>query len=421
MISALDTSHIPLAASEKPISIPVFRREKYVAGLLWCVMLIATIASITVCAVNGDDRHLGFDPIFDTALIAACVAGVLSVLTPIGLLMLCCESSARSEYQQLVNDDPRLAYRMNVARVLVAENARKVRKSTWQWFPWIDLLLPSPLYICILVIPEARLVLIIICAGLLFTFLAARSLCAIVQMYRIRNASAGDICFMCFPTKLEVAVLYAGHFTVMKCARYQGQRTTQCLMGRCQLVGHRQDPADEASPVVAWSLKMVYGKKKNDLDPWQTITTTFPVDLAKVSDFRDWLSAEPRKRMFEFSGATATTNHEIHAEGMPFQAFLRMAHREDEDDFQFGLHNIVLTARITENMQDRLTFSFTSMAGEEIVRLQVHISDTIADLCHMVAVHPRFVSTSVRIVSENGRALNNTDGMASVETLLEIC
>merc|ERR1712146_542111 len=122
--------------------------------------------------------------------------------------------------------------------------------------------------------------------------------------------------------------------------------------------------------------------------------------------------------MFGFSGATATMDHEISAQNMPFHAFLRMAHREVEDDFQFGQHNILLTAHISEEPQDRLAIAFTSLAGEEMLQLHVHRTETIADLCHMVAVNPLFVSTSVRIVLPDGRALNNMDGMASVATLL---
>merc|ERR1712070_1158549 len=91
-----------------------------------------------------------------------------------------------------------------------------------------------------------------------------------------------------------------------------------------------------------------------------------------------------------------------------------------EDDFQFVEWNLVLTAHLSDDAQDHVAIALTSVAGEQKLQqpLRVHKTISIADLCHMVAVRFSLISSSVRVVLPDGRALNDMTGTASVATLL---
>ena len=164
---------------------------------------------------------------------------------------------------------------------------------------------------------------------------------------------------------------------------------------------------------------MVIINNKARLDHnWEFNTTSFPVDPAKAQDLCEWLSAEPQKQMFGFVGATATKDHEISETTYQVGGRIRLTPAA-AGDFQFGQQYLVLTANISDDTQDHLAISFTSMAGLDVLQLRVHKTETIADLCHTVRVQPFCVSSNVGIVLPEGRALGSMDGTASVATLVE--
>lgn len=126
--------------------------------------------------------------------------------------------------------------------------------------------------------------------------------------------------------------------------------------------------------------------------------------------------------MFGFCGATANRGHQIRADNYTFEDFIAqsiVATPIHEDDFWFRQENLVLTAHISHSSHGCLSILFTSIGGHDVLRLYVNKADAIADLCHTVATQPGCVNAHVQIVLTNGSVLNNMDGMATLDTLLE--
>jgi hypothetical protein len=420
MVDPLETSASELGASdalvidEQPVTIPTFRRERRCT--IWSGIATASLTTLGICIDVLTGSSADHQRLFDAGLIMACVAGMLFLICTMAYLFLFCEDKQRQEAQKLLDDNPTLTYRMSVARAVVADNVRRAPTNAWNYFPWLDLLTPLPFYICIAAVPEARAKMIVLSISIVLWFVLICAALVLRDKVKISNACTKEICFLCFPSTSRIGILYGGLLTMMDSA---GSRVPADgpgkLLGRSQLIGEHQDPLDETTPIVAWNLKLIYSSKESH---WSTNSIIYPVDFDQASDFRRWLSMEPHKRMFGFCGATATKAHEMVVHTM-FATLIRRPVLESQDDFDFQQQSLVLTAHISDGSEGQLLIPLTSIGGRRVLELRVEKSDTIADLRHMVAMHPMCLSSQVHIVLPSGRALNNMNGMSTLDTLVE--
>merc|ERR1712232_10989 len=115
----------------------------------------------------------------------------------------------------------------------------------------------------------------------------------------VKNARSKEIVFL--STSSCVLVVFDGELMRFPLA----SRINGILrpLVKSQLVAQRQDSADETSPIIGWSLRLLHASMKND--NWEPVSHLFPVDPGQVHAFQQWLSNAPQLERFRFCG-TAT-------------------------------------------------------------------------------------------------------------------
>lgn len=379
------------------------------------------------------------------------VAGIITA-TMSGWLVLayapvmCCSfwksHRAMASVKQYFDEHPQDVFRMTLSGAAAQHHAKMMwgpggvrRKATWWCCPWLELMPPLSLYVYIAAVPGARRVLTVVALSLIGFVIMCRCLrhtYVVCKYYhRMSKKRTCDIAIarIIGDNDISLVVVFDG---VLRRFFHVGNIYTDpdnalalqvSALGVSQLVAHHEDPNDDTTAIVHWSLQVIYGEKGGET--WSCHTEHFPVGLVGVHDFQRWLRQGERQRHLRFVGEarardqvsepsleTLFTHYE---ERVPAVA-VEDGNAEQVDDG--GEH--VLTARCQHaDAPGFFTVTLVTMAGCDLLAFTVPAKEVVADFLHTVAARAEFGGRKVRIVLANSQSLADFCPSASLEAIFQ--